>query len=208
MAKTKDQIAYTTDILLSQSVDWQVIRDYMTGRIRGLKLTEKQEEKMKRYQFVYNQLVTGKYTDTDIVNQLKTQYQLQNDQAYHDLRDTKELFGTVVNINKKFELMLQLEVNRKMLRKAEELCDLKAYASLEKNRAALIAQLPEEEPEAASIFEGHEIEPTFDPKLIGAEEVDMMELLNAINEKRSVKLKTELFEDIEHEDLDEKKTAL
>lgn len=153
--------------------DWQVIRDFISNRIEGLKLTRKQEEKLKRYQFVYNQLSTGKYIDKEVVSQLKRTYDIEDTQAYQDLKDAKEVFNTVFYINKVFELKLTLDRNWVMMQKAADVNDLKSYAQLEKNRQKLLEMIPQVDASLGDLFVPHTFVLKFDPSLIGAPAIDM-----------------------------------
>lgn len=190
--------------LAERTYDWQMIRDFISNRVDDYHLTPQQEKKLERYQYIYNQMVSGKYTKNEILNQLtnKKLFGISLVQAYEDLACSQELFATTININRNFEINLQLEINRNLMRKAEELGDLKAAAQFEKNRALLLKLLPEEEDTTAELFEGHIIEAVFDPTLLGAPEIDMREVLKMINEKRKVKINIDMFAtDIPHEDV-------
>ncbi|HRN79978.1 MAG TPA: hypothetical protein PKY29_04465 [Ferruginibacter sp.] len=202
--KTAEQVKNSAEILLSSTTDWQIIKQYLTSKKHEVRLSEDQFKKLERYQFIYNQLVSGEYSDTEVVNMVQKTYGIEHYQSYDDLKHTKELFNTIININKVWEIKMQLEVNRAMQAKARDMADLKAYAMLEKNRIQLIALIPDIEEESGEMFQGHHIQPVFDPSLIGAEEVDMGELLKEINQKHNKKIKTELFTDIPHEDIPEK----
>lgn len=209
LVKKSEQLQATAELLLENTRDWQVIQQYLCNRLEEGILTKEQQKKLERYQYIYNQMVSGKYTDPEILNQVCKMYCIKKNQAYHDMNATREIFSTVVNLNKRFELSLQLQINRNMMRKAEELGDMRAVAQLEKNRALLLRLIPDEDETPAEMFEGHEIEAVFDPKLLGIPDVDIKAALEAINEKRKVKIKTELFTYIPFEEsADVKKTSL
>lgn len=203
LTKKADAIEKGTNLLLEKTRDWQVIKAYLNNRLVDLELTDIQQKKLERYQFVYNQLVSGKYTDQEVISQLtnKSMYGVSLSQAYEDMSSSREIFASVVNINKRFEINLQLQINRNMQRKAEELGDFKALAALEKNRALLLKLLPDEEENPAEFFEGHIFEAVFDPRLLGAPDIDMKEVLKAVNEKRNKKINIDLFDDIPFEDV-------
>lgn len=78
--------------------------------------------------------------------------------------------------------------------------DMKALAAFEKNRKDLLKLLPDEDEKPVD-FQGHVYELTFDPKLLGAPEINMKELLQSINAKRNKPIKIDMFEELEHEDL-------
>lgn len=203
LMKKAESIQKATDALLETTRDWQTIKAYLSNRLGdALELTPGQQEKLTRYTFIYNQLASGKYTEQEIVSQLtnKSLYNLSLSQSYEDLRCSREIFSSIINVNRTFEIKLQLEINRNLQRKAEELGDLKAAAAFEKNRALLLKLLPEEDQSPADMFEGHIFEAVFDPRLLGAPDVDMKEVLKVINEKRNKKIDIDLFEDIPFED--------
>lgn len=195
-----NRVNTAADLILDSTNDWQLIKNYLANRVTDLKLNTNQKEKMLRYQFIYNQLATGRFTDKEVLEANMKQHDVGQAQSYDDLRCTREIFSSVININKKFELDLQLQVNRRMLRKAEELCDFKAYAALEKNRTQMLAMVEDIDPNDAEMFEGHTYKPVFDPSLIDADPVDMKEVLKSINDGRKVKIKTELFENLDYEE--------
>jgi hypothetical protein len=201
LQKRAEEVSAAADFIMGKTRDWQMIKQYLSNRTNEIVLTDEQEKKMERYQYIYNQMVTGRYTDQEVINQVKKFYKIKTTQAYEDMNGTREVFNSVININKQFEINLQLQINRKLLRKAEELGDMKACAAFEKNRALLIKQLPEENEMLGELFEGHIYEMTFDPSLLGAPPVNMKELLQKINAKRNKAIKTDMFEEIEYKDV-------
>lgn len=202
------RISVAANFIVNTTKDWQIIKQYLTQRIQEINLTPYQQAKLERYQYMYNQLVSGKYTDQEVLTSTMKLYDLKERQVYEDLNCTRELFNCVININKRFELSAQLQINRNMLRKAEELCDFRAYAALEKNRALMLNQIEDIAENDGDIFQGHEINAVFDPSLIGAEEINMDEVLKEINAKRKAKIKTSLFTDIPYEPVNEKTNPL
>ena len=201
------QISYATEILLEKTRDWQTIREFLCNRLRDTNLTETQQEKLKRYQFIYNQLVSAKYTDQEVLSQIMNLYNVGLPQAYEDLNCSREVFNSVISINKQFEIKMELQSAKDMKRKCMELCDFKAAAAIQKNIIALTAMLPDLEEDPAAQFAGHEIEATYNPELLGAPPVDMKELLAALNSRKKVKIKTELFETLEFDDGNNKEAA-
>ena len=201
LKKTAEKILNSTDVLNARTRDWQTIKNFISNRVAEIKLTDTQQKKMERYQYIYNLSVSGKYTESDILSTLMKEYKIERTQAYEDLSCSKEIFSSVININKQFELNVQLQVNRKFQMKAEAVGDLKALAAFEKNRIALLAIIEEQEENPADMFEGHQYEAVFNPALIGAAPIDINELMNVVNEKRKVKIKRELFEHLDFEDI-------
>lgn len=198
LMRRAEQVRTSAETLMANTRDWQMIELFMRNRLSESDLTEEQLKKLERYQFIYNQLVSGKYIEPEVVHQLTSKkfYGLSVSQAYEDLNATKKLMPSVVNISKRFELHLSLQLNQIRQRKAEELGDMKALAAFEKNRAALLKELPDEEENPAELFEGHQIEAVFDPRLLGTPDVDMNEVLKAVNEKRDKKIKIDMFTEL------------
>jgi hypothetical protein len=196
-----EQVATATNLLVQKTRDWQVIKQYINNRIPELK-TDLQKEKLKRYQYIYDQLSSGRYTEREIVDQLKRLFNVQLAQAYEDLNCTRELFVTTLNINKRFELKLELESAKEMKRKCVEERDYKNAALYSKIITGLLSLIEDEEPNTAELFEGIKIEATFNPELLGAPPIsknDMRELMQSINAKRSKKINLDFIEDIEYE---------
>lgn len=197
LQRTADQVSAGAELLMAKTRDWQVIKAYLSNRLNDIVLTPTQQEKLKRYQYIYDQLVSGRYGEQEVINQVKKFFSIELTQAYEDLKCTREIFTTLLNINKRFEQKMELESARKMKRKCEELNDFKAAAQIQKNIVLLLKDLPDDV-EDTQIFEGHTFEVTFDPSLLGAPAVDMKELLNSINEKRSKKINIDMFEELSY----------
>ncbi len=208
LMKRMQQVMQSTELMLEKTKDWQMIKAYESNRLfTDDYLTTQQKKKRDRYQYIYNQLVSGKYTEHEVVTMTMKRYQIKQQQAHEDLSCAKEIFTTVINIDRQFEINLQLQINRSLQRKAEEIGDLKAAAAFEKNRVMLLKLLPEQEESPADMFEGHEIEAVFDPKLLGAPDVDMKEILELINQKRKVKIDLEkVVTDIPFEEMNNEET--
>ena len=187
LAEKAEQVARTAELIMAKTRDWQMVKEYMCNRLEEMELTVTQKEKMSRYQFIYNQLVSGKYTDNQVVNMSAKMHGTKQTQAYEDLAATRELFNSVINVNKSFELNLALEVTKNYMRKCEEMQDFKALQKFNKDKIEIIKQLEDIEDNRGELFEGHVFEMTFDPTLLGAPEItkkDMMDLLKSINSKR------------------------
>lgn len=204
-----EQVRSGAQLLMSKTRDWQVIRQYLCNRMNDIELTKDQQKKLDRYQFIYSNLASGKYLKHEVINMVMKMYEVSQRQVYDDLNCTQEIFSSVVNINKLFEMQLELESAKDMKRKCIEVGDIKTAAIVQKNIIALTALLPDEELSLGEDFEGHTIEAVFDPRLLGAPDIDMNEVLTAINAKRKIKIKTDLFENIPFDQTtDEKTTAL
>lgn len=208
LQKKAEQVRHNAEILFAETNDWQVIQKYLCNKLKDIELTATQQKKLDRYQFIYNQLVSGNYTDNEVLQQVTKMYDVNIRQAYQDMNNSREIFSAVINVNKKFELQQQLQINRDMMRKAIALSDVDGYAKLEKNRSELLKQLPDEPDNPAEMFEGHTIHVMFDPALIGAPPVDMKEVLAVLNAKRNKKIKIDMFEELKYEEVNDNPAAL
>lgn len=204
LIKKAEEVNKQAEFIMAKTRDWQVIKQFMSNRLQDVVLTKEQEKKMERYQFMYSEISAGKSTDSQVVNQVKSFFKISLSQAYEDLNATKEIFSSVININKQFELNLALQLNTKYKAKAEEMGDMKALAMFEKNRKDLIRLLPEVEDMSGEMFEGHTYEMSFNPKYLGAAvKVDMKEIAAAINAKRGKKINLDMFPELDYENVTE-----
>ena len=196
-----DQVRAGTEILVAKTRDWQVIKAYLNNRLGDMLLTEEQEKKLERYQYIYNNLVSQKYSEYEVVNQVVKLFKIELVQAYEDLNHSKEIFVSTLSINKRFEQKMELESARSLKRKCEEMHDFKAAAQIQKNIVLILRDLPEEEENPGELFEGHSYEILVDPRLIGAKKVDRQQVLDAINERRTKKITNEIFDDLPFEEV-------
>jgi hypothetical protein len=165
LLKKYAQISQATELLLSKTRDWNVVKQYMCNRVEEVQLTEEQQRKLERYQFIYNQLISNRYTEQQVVTQCKRFYGLSISQAYEDLKGARDLFACVVHVNKRFELQSELQSAKQLKLKCIELGDMKTAAAFQKNIIAILSLLPDVEENPAELFEGITIEPVFNPSL-------------------------------------------
>ena len=162
------QISASAELAAAAISDWQIIQDHLTQRIRDIVLTEAQEKKLQRYQFIYNQSVSGKYNEREVCEMVKGLEGVASiAQALAEMRDAKELFTTAYKLDKHFELKMSLEMNLTMMARAKAKGDERAYAQLEKNRAKLISMIPDDEKALGEEFLPHTNNIMFNPVLIG-----------------------------------------
>lgn len=205
LVKKSLEIAAATESMVEVTQDWQQILEFMKNRIDDVKLTKKQREKMKRYSFAFHQASSGKFTDNEVRNLLCSEFSISKSQAFEDMRCMREIYISVENPNKRFELMIALQVNKRMMIKCEEMGEMLIWAMLEKNRIKLIDQLQVEEENPAADFKGQIIQPQFAPSMISDEVIDWKEITKMINEKRYAPLAlSKLITEIPYEDLDDK----
>lgn len=195
------QIGTAAEAVYENINNWQTVRDYMRGKIAYELLTPRHQEMANRYQFVINLILSGKYIDEEIIELNKNQFKISITQARNDVFATKEIFNTTVNIHKLLELRAELQISRDLMRKAAELQDFKSAAAFQRNRIALIKMIPEADEDNGDQFEGHQIEAVFDPRLIGAPDVNIAEVLSVINEKRNVKINLSQVTSIPYENI-------
>ena len=204
LKKKADDVANATNLIVENIRDWQQIKAYMCNRLDEMVLSPIQQAKLDRYQYINNQLVSHKYTVSEVVNQVVTLYNVELRQAYDDLKCTKELFSSVININKSFELHIELESLRILYRKCLSINDFKNAVATKKVINSILKQVESFEDIPGELFEGHTIEAIFDPVLLGAPEIsdeDYKKLLADIQTKRGVK-KKEHIEDINFKDVE------
>ena len=197
-----EQVRSAAEIILDKTKDWQLIKEFMSNRHADIVLTDQQQMKLDRYQFIYNQLAAGKFSKTQLVNQLMNpkMHNISMSQAYEDIRCSNELFSSVINFNKAFELSNEIEIAKSARAKCLEICVFKNAALFAKIVKDLIALQPDVEDNPGMNFEGHELVAVFDPRLIGAAEVDMKELLMMLNKDRKVAINIDMFEHLEFDE--------
>lgn len=206
-----EQVRYGSNILAEKTRDWQLIKEFMSNRLGEIVLTPDQAKKLQRYKFIYDQLSSGKYSKSQIVNQLTKDelFGVSIQQAYEDIRCSNELFSAVINFDKQFELNNEIEIAKNARAKCLEVCDFKNAAAFAKVIKELISLKPDEEDHAGDDFEGHQVEAVFDPRLLGAPEIDMKEVLATLNAKRKVAIKIDMFDHLDFEEkINEEETAL
>lgn len=181
------------DYITEQTNDFQTIRAYMNNRLDQIKLTPGQNEKLRRWQYIYDQLSTGKYSDDDIRSQLVVHFHIEDQLARSDIRQAQELFSTTIAINKKFRIIMDLKLLDKMQRKASTNNDLDAYAKLQKTKNELYKMLPDEEEMPGDYFQPRTNIFEFNPSLLG---------VNPIPEEKVKALLEQLKNEYGIEDID------
>lgn len=204
LQKKAEQVRYATEILLQQTQDWQTIQEFLSNRVQEIELNDRQKGKLKRYQYIYDQLSSGKYTDTEVRSQISKIFLISSSQAYEDINCAREIFNSVININKQFELKMELQSARDLKRKCAEIGDYKNAFQAQKCIIEILKTLPDEETNAGELFKDHHWEVTFDPALLGAPPVNMLEVLAALNAKRNKKINLDMFEELSFTEEDAK----
>lgn len=167
LQKHKEELISRAEWMAEQTNDLQTIKAYMTARFNDIKLSDKQKAKMARWQFVYDQLSTGRYTQLDIRWQLQNKFGISEGAAMLDIREASDVFGSTMNINKMFKIQLDIQLLDVMKQKARDTQQLDSYARLQKVQNELYKMLPDEDEVPADHFSPHQIIMKFDPSLLG-----------------------------------------
>jgi len=183
--------------MAEQTNDWMMIRDYMNNRLGELKLTESQKQKLRRYQFAYDQISSGKYTEMEVIAQLVEHFKIEEAMAIADLKCSKEIYSTTLAIDKRFEIKMQIELLKIEQQKARDVGNLDASAKLAKCIAEFLKMVPDEMPDKDDAFTPHQNVLTFNPAILGIPAIDkseMNELLKTLANKYNFKLDTSFIE--------------
>ena len=172
-----DEVSEAVEKYSKYTNDFMAIKKFMKSRVENIKLTEAQQEIYNRLQFIYNQLVSGKYSEQQIVHMLTNEpYNLKRSQAYYDIQTCKDLFSTARPLDKQFLLKLNYERLEIQMRKASEANNLDVYAKLQKNMLELLKMMPDEELEVPEDYVPTLVVPMYDPRLLGIKTVDAQKL--------------------------------
>lgn len=175
--------------------DWQLIKQYLSSPVPSIELTENQQNKLLRYTTIYHELVGNKYDEPELISLIRNQYDISETQARVDIACTREIWSDTLSLNKLFEIKVSIERCKRLLRKAEDQNDMKAYAWIDKNLQRYLSMLPDQDTQLPQDFYIPELEPVYDPALLGARKIDLKELEHTINEMRSKKANS-FIEDI------------
>lgn len=199
--KNNLELVARMEYITEQTNDLQTIRAYMSNRFENIRLTDQQEFKLKRWQFIYDQLSSGKYTEKEVRHQVVTHFRIDEGTAYKDMRTAQELFSTTLNINKRFKIITDLRLLDLMQLKAREAQDMDAYAKLQKAKNDLYRMLPDEEEVPGDHFEPRQNVLQYNPRLLGVDPVPtdkVRELLKELaNEHGITDIDYEIIEDNE-----------
>lgn len=199
MQKRANHVSSNKELLAVKTKDWERIKEYMNNAGAEIRLTTIQQNKLDRYQYIFHNRCSGLYTHQEVINQTVKKFNVKLVQVYEDLNYTFELYTSVIKFSKRFELMAELESARDLKRKCIIIGEFAAAAMFGKNIIALFSQLESQEGSPGDLFEGHHFEVTFDPRLLSAPDINMKEILDIINAKRKVKIKTNMFEELQYE---------
>jgi hypothetical protein len=203
LQQNKDDLIARAEWMAEQTNDLQMLKAYMHARVKDIKLSAGQKEKLKRWQFVYDQISSGKYTDKEVRLQLMDKFGIEDRTSYSDLRDTTELMSTTMNINKRFKIQIDIQLLDVMKQKARETNQLDAYARLQKVQSELYKMLPDEDEVPADYFTPRQNIMQFNPELLGIAAIPDKQMKDLFTQ-----LKTEFnIVDIEYEVIPNDKAA-
>lgn len=179
----EQKLIHQAELAAAETDDYLAVKQYLTRRVSEIQLSDNQAKRLECYQFAYNQLVSGKYTEHEVVDMLISSFtDMSRPKAMQYLRDSKDLFSTTFNINKIFEIKVQLELNRIEQQKASVRGDSQSFARLEKNRVEMMKLIPDVEDDNHEDFEGHVIIPMFDPALLGIDPINKHDLVKLLED--------------------------
>jgi hypothetical protein len=170
------EISAQVDWMAEQVNDFQMIRQYMTNRVNEFTLSPMQEFKLKRYQFIYDQLSSGKYSDKEVREMTMKMFNIAENQAMSDMKTSQELFSTTLSVNKKFKILLQIQHLEKMQRKARDNNKLDEYSKLQRVMNELLRMLPDEIETPTDNFEPRKNVIMYDPSILGVQKVPDAEI--------------------------------
>lgn len=172
------------DTIGEQLDDLYQVRDYMLRRIAEHQLTPVQQKKLELYEFIYNQSLSTQWDEDELIDLVRNRANCSRPVAIQLIHESRELFTTVLSVNKQWEIKRQLMANERLLQKAETMGDFKAYAALERNRYKLLEMV--QEVTRNEEFKGHTLQITADPEVIGvkpASKSEIRQLLKELKEK-------------------------
>lgn len=169
--ENKLELVARMEWMAEQTNDLQTIRAYMNNRFANIQLNDNQELKLRRWQFVYDQMSSGKYTQQEIRNQLELHFKIDRSTSLADLRTAQELFSTTLNINKLFKIQMDIQLLDTMQLKAREANKLDEYAKLQKAKNELYKMLPDEVDNPTDNFEARQNIFEYNPELLGMKPV-------------------------------------
>lgn len=115
--------------------DYQVLTDYVNGKIDREDLTFHQQNKLKRVTLVYDQLLDAQ-SNNIIIERLQDNFQLSMAQAWRDLHLSEALFGNLRQSNKAMKRQIAENMALETYRQAKRTGDLKAMAAANRNYIA------------------------------------------------------------------------
>lgn len=185
LALQKAEIVRRAEWMAEQTNDMQMIKAYLSARMGNIMLSEQQLAKMKRWQFVYDQFSTGKYTESDIRFQLAKMFNISDQVAVADLRTAQEVFATTMALNKRFKIQLDIQLIDVQQQKCRDTNNMDAYAKLQRVKNELYKMLPDEPEETpADYFQPRTNEIKYDPSLLGHKPVPPEQMQALIDEMK------------------------
>lgn len=175
LERKKNKLIAQTEYVSQSIEDWQTIRDYISNRVEDIVLNKRQRDKLQRYDYMYAQLMSRKYTEAEVISQVEQRFNVKRSTAIQDLQSTREIYTVTIGINKRFEIKVQIEGLKIQLAKAAALGKLAEYSMLSRCLSDYYKQLPDEEVNQAELFTPHQNIMQFDPDKLGFPKIDAAE---------------------------------
>ncbi|WP_028665620.1 hypothetical protein [Runella zeae] len=144
------------------------------------KLSEKQQEQLQRWTWCREWYITYEpFTNRELVNVMMQQFEISEKQAYIDVYNTMKFFASMEKVNKEAEKVMMVHRLKKRRHKLDAIVDTEPKAAGEATKAdKLLAEVlgfmePDNLIPAPVIIE---INPVFDPTLLGFEPIQNLEL--------------------------------
>lgn len=196
----KEKLIRQAAWMAEQTDDWMMIRDYMNNRLAGVQLNERQKEKQRRYQYAYNQLCSGKYTESEVIEQITEHFNVADSTAIQDIKCSREIYNTTLAIDKRFEIKMQIEFLKIEQQKARETGNMDAYAKLAKCVAEFIKMSPDDNLDKEEYFQPRQNIMQFNPAILGIPAIntrELSDLLQTLKSKYNFKMDTSFIEEAE-----------
>lgn len=186
LALQQADIIRRAEWIAEQTNDLQLIKAYLSARLGEMVLNENQLLKLKRWQYIYDQMSTGKYTDADIRFQVIKVFGLSDSAARADMRQAQDVFATTLSINKKFKIQLDIQLLDIQQQKCRDTNNMEAYSKLQRVKNELYKMLPDEEEEAPiDYFQPRTNQITFNPSLLGHKPIPPDQMKDLIEELKN-----------------------
>ena len=203
LSENKADLIRRAEWITQQTDDYQTIKAYMNARMGDISLNNRQQHKLERWQFIYNQLSTGKYTEQEVRQQLMKHFGTPENTSYTDMREAKELMSTTINLNKRFKIQVDIELLDLMKLKARESNNLDAYAKLQKVQNELYKMIPDEEEKPIDHFTPRQNIVQYNPALLGIAPIPEAQMKDLVDQlKREYNIEDVEYTMIEANDAD------
>ena len=102
-----------------KKTDYEVLHDFVSGKITEEEMTEHQLKKLERVRSCYAMLIKF-WSAPKVVKRLRKLYGLSQSQAFRDIDLTERLYGAIRNANKEFHRLIAIEMALETYRMAKK----------------------------------------------------------------------------------------